>query len=213
MFGLLSYFEWISGLAGYRIRTPPICNEMLVLGFFRVVAYLNPTISSIVFQSIFNPYSLIIDFSTSVILKMLMHFRKCLFSRNPLEYNFKRILFSRFSNDSKDNKFSEKISASENATTNTEASLDSSVLGKVLNMFDMVEKRTSETIAPVTADLPIKAKTSFAKLLRNSSLIQIGDPNGRLVVGTVIETLDDNLFIDFGGKFHCVCKKPRTKPE
>ncbi|ESO10657.1 hypothetical protein HELRODRAFT_126342, partial [Helobdella robusta] len=54
---------------------------------------------------------------------------------------------------------------------------------------------------------------SFARLLKNSPFIQIGDPNGAVVRGTIIETLDDNLYIDFGGKFHCVCKKPRYKTD
>lgn len=57
-----------------------------------------------------------------------------------------------------------------------------------------------------TAD--IQDSFSFAKLLRDSSYIDIGKIEGRVVIGIVKETHGDEVFIDFGGKFYCVCKRP-----
>lgn len=48
----------------------------------------------------------------------------------------------------------------------------------------------------------------FTTLLRNSKWIQMGDPDGRIVIGKVYHIVEDDLYIDFGGKFHCVCKRP-----
>lgn len=50
---------------------------------------------------------------------------------------------------------------------------------------------------------------SFSHLLRESSFIGIGDYVGRHCYGTVVEVADSSLFVDYGGKFLCVCKVPR----
>ena len=50
---------------------------------------------------------------------------------------------------------------------------------------------------------------TFSSLLRNSKLIQVGNPVGKTVVGKIRHETKDDLYIDFGHKFMCVCPKPR----
>jgi len=55
-----------------------------------------------------------------------------------------------------------------------------------------------------------KAK-SFPTLFRNSAFVGNGDLRNVRPVrlkGKIIQVKDDDLYIDFGGKFHCVCPRP-----
>lgn len=37
---------------------------------------------------------------------------------------------------------------------------------------------------------------------------QIGDPLNKIVSGKIVNIVQDDLYIDFGWKFNCVCVRP-----
>ncbi|KAI4471766.1 mitochondrial 28s ribosomal protein s28 [Holotrichia oblita] len=51
---------------------------------------------------------------------------------------------------------------------------------------------------------------TFRELLMKSKFIDLGDPEGKIVIGKIFHIVEDDLYIDFGWKFHCVCTRPKA---
>jgi len=69
---------------------------------------------------------------------------------------------------------------------------------------------TSLKNASSSSNNPTQPMT-FAKMFRQSKFVQLGGLKGRLLSGRIVDVVDDDLYVDFGGKFHAVVQRPQTK--
>jgi len=56
-----------------------------------------------------------------------------------------------------------------------------------------------------------QTKQTFKDLLDESLLMKFGRADNKCVVGKITEVCNDDLYVDFGGKFEAVVKKPEEK--
>ena len=70
---------------------------------------------------------------------------------------------------------------------------------------------TSDKQAPVTSKNALSEPMTFAKMFRQSKFVQLGGLKGRLLSGRIVDVVDDDLYVDFGGKFHAVVQRPQNK--
>ncbi|CAL1537262.1 unnamed protein product [Lymnaea stagnalis] len=91
--------------------------------------------------------------------------------------------------------------------TSTELALD-----KFAKLVEKVKVSQVETVSNFDRKLEEDSQETFPSMLRKSKLVSLGDHQGRLIEGNVFEVMGDDLYIDFGGKFHCVCPRPKINP-
>ena len=55
--------------------------------------------------------------------------------------------------------------------------------------------------------------STFAKMLRYSKFIQLGDFRNRILIGDIVHRVGEDLYVDMGLKFNAVCRAPDKSPE
>lgn len=88
----------------------------------------------------------------------------------------------------------------------------SSSFSEAFEKFEQIQKEVTKPPPPPPPPqppAPVQDKDFFT-LLKHSHFINLGDPAGKIVKGTIFHVVNDDLYIDYGGKFHMVCRRPRT---
>ena len=59
-----------------------------------------------------------------------------------------------------------------------------------------------------STNLVTKTPMTFAQMFKQSQFVNLGDLKNKFIIGKIVDVVGDDLYIDYGGKFNCVCKIP-----
>jgi len=82
---------------------------------------------------------------------------------------------------------------------------------QLLVTTSMTKSQLDNSHKSYSMDVAAAKAKKFPTLFRNSAFVGNGDLRNVRPVrlkGKIIQVKDDDLYIDFGGKFHCVCPRP-----
>ena len=71
-----------------------------------------------------------------------------------------------------------------------------------------LEQLVSSKSDPVSGSQDVE---SFESMFKNSKFVRVFDPIGVKVQGEIIAVVGENLYVDFGCKFHSVVKRPEKE--
>ena len=83
------------------------------------------------------------------------------------------------------------------------------------NAADLVSKtdQITQDSAQTKQKSSSKRPVTFAKLFKESKFVSMGRLEGKDFVGKIVDVVGDDLYVDYGGKFYCICKRPEKKSE
>ncbi|KRT80640.1 hypothetical protein AMK59_6150, partial [Oryctes borbonicus] len=120
---------------------------------------------------------------------------KCLISRNILNKNSPTLLWNLTRHYSQD---PQNTSEDPNVVSTTPTKPKSGY-AKAFEKFQSLDTKDKG-----------ESSYTFKQLLMKSKFIDLGDPQGKVVTGKIYHVVEDDLYIDFGWKFHCICPRPKT---
>ncbi|XP_003747239.1 28S ribosomal protein S28, mitochondrial [Galendromus occidentalis] len=78
--------------------------------------------------------------------------------------------------------------------------------GKIASFGEAFKKL--ESFREINSEPKKEKEPPFATLLRNSKFVKLGNPEKKILVGKVYNVFENDIYVDFGGKFPAICKRP-----
>jgi len=81
---------------------------------------------------------------------------------------------------------------------------------KVNNAPSSLPTTTTTTTTKSSLSVTTKTPMTFAQMFKESTFVSLGNLENKYLIGKIVDIVADDMYIDYGGKFNCVCKIPAT---
>ncbi|KAI3386583.1 hypothetical protein SNEBB_002490 [Seison nebaliae] len=78
-----------------------------------------------------------------------------------------------------------------------------------MSLLRQVLRNSRRYSSSIPSNIISNETDSFPSLLRKSQFVELGELKDKVLIGKIVEVKNEDVYVDYGGKFLAICKKKK----